>query len=936
MDTHNRTLHTSPSAPSAPMMTTVRRLGLVGCFFLTDMAWAGDLLLLRRNPDPYGWPRPAPNQQHIPIDTSLYLQVGFKDKASTDAVLKDSMTVRLGPVGAEPIDLLSAGQEFAEGCDGRFTSLRNHPGGLSVYIDPPQPLKPSTTYIVSVQAKSDQGDVLDGAAAQWRFTTVEAPGPQALKATFDLSKPGVRWHGGFFTGFCKPSFCTSGANRMESYELIDTLRKQYPKAFSLVRDVSPTGVEYIRKFPAWQMPNIVRERQTRRIISMEGHEENVLLRVEDFFGHQQYGIESNRPLDADYRPQDQVLIADGVHSATTRVLRVIDDEKNPRGLLLEPFPTPEGGWNIDYRSELSEKENPSAPGLFPSGGCYLYKFKPVGDLHYYWGRLDQEWDISHRRFGRRLVVNFCEAPGDLSVDGRNWTHPKDYAQHHEAVHAISTHVIERYGDACLDFYWSVFNEPDLASAFWRSKDWNELQTFYDYTVDAVLRAFEDQGYDSGRVMVGGLEIGGIFGVHIERPILQTFLTHCSPAATGNDALPKNAAYADPRLDGKRSKRVEQLCRENAGQGSPCDFVSVHSYNASPVTAAKLIKAKDLALEIDPDFYADLWVNSFESCPGWAPPPDLAANDSYLGNGYFSTWCADVIRRQLAKASEDARFGFGETILTFWPWPNQNFRSNNNATRLIHVDEDGDGEVDRKEAVAMQILNFLAQVSSMGEEYWVLPDQTFAGTTVSGFASRQDAALQVVLYAHNPHDIQSRSDQTFKVDLHLGELAWPEVAVTAYRYDKRHNSYYELGRTFRDRREHAKKTANPANLEEVIDGLSGNDPDRQIAAVQQAAAWSHLPERVLTVAMDLHARTRNPDVLAALEAAGKEVARKYQESYSPDEAARVKELSILKGSNPSQRRRDEKGGLTVSVDLPVNGARFIVIEPVPVESGSKWH
>ena len=89
-------------------------------------------------------------------------------------------------------------------------------------------------------------------------------------------------------------------------------------------------------------------------------------------------------------------------------------------------------------------------------------------------------------------------------------------------------------------------------------------------------------------------------------------------------------------------------------------------------------------------------------------------------------------------------------------------------------------------------------------------------------------------------------------------------------------------------------------------------------------------------MALHARTRNPDVLAALETAVKEVARKYQESYSPDEAARVKELSILKGSNPSQRRRDEKGGLTVSVDLPVNGARFIVIEPVPVESGSKWH
>ena len=180
----------------------------------------------------------------------------------------------------------------------------------------------------------------------------------------------------------------------------------------------------------------------------------------------------------------------------------------------------------------------------------------------------------------------------------------------------------------------MFNEPDLAAAFWRSGDWIELQKFYDYTVDAILRSFEDHGYDSSRVMVGGLEIGGIFGTHIEGPILKTFLCHCSPTATCEGELVQNAALADTRLDGHRSKRVEDLGRATSGKGSPCDFISVHSYNAAPMMAAKLRRAKELALEIDADYFADLWVNSFESCPNWAPPPDVAAADSYLGNGYF--------------------------------------------------------------------------------------------------------------------------------------------------------------------------------------------------------------------------------------------------------------------------------------------------------------
>ena len=77
----------------------------------------------------------------------------------------------------------------------------------------------------------------------------------------------------------------------------------------------------------------------------------------------------------------------------------------------------------------------------------------------------------------------------------------------------------------------------------------------------------------------------------------------------------------------------------------------------------------MALDIDAEYYADLWVNSHRIVPRLEnPPPDPAFGDSYLGNGYFPTWCADVARRLLQRAAEDPRFGFGESILTLLARP----------------------------------------------------------------------------------------------------------------------------------------------------------------------------------------------------------------------------------------------------------------------------
>ncbi len=885
------------------------------------------LQLLRANPDPYGYPRPAPGETNVPTGTSFFLQIGLKDKETSDVVLPDSVAVQIRPRGGPAVEMLRSGKRFAEGYSGKvFPTWKKRPA-VAVYIDGEAELEPSTQYVVSVRARSRKGGVLSGEQGWWQFTTEGVAATHALRFQVDLSAPPVRWHGGFFTGFCKPSFCTSASNRIPGYRLMSRVREQYPKAWSLQRDFWMTGMEHQPGFLSGGLPNVVRERETRRIIAIQNHDKGRLLRVEDFFGHEQYEIASDRPLSGDYHAGDEVLIADGVSHVKAKVLAIVDDSPQARSLLVTRFEEPPTGWRIDYAGPLPEEENPGAPGLFPPGGCYLRKFQPAGTPHYYWGRLDREWDIAHRRFGRRLVINFADAPGDLSVDGRNWTYPKDYAEYHQVVRAFTAHLIERYGDACLDFVWSVFNEPDLAVLFWRSGDFSELQKFYDYTVDAVLRAFEDRGYDSDRVVVGGLEIGAIFGTHIERPVLKVFLSHCSPKATCAGALWKNAAFADELLDGKRSRRVEKLCRASDGKGSPCDFISVHSYNASAVTAAKLIRAKEIALETDAEYYADLRVNSFESCPGWAPPPDVAAADSYLGNGYFPTWCADVTRRLLAKAARDRRYAFGETMLTFWPWPNSNFGGHNASTRLIAVDEDGDGKKDRQQTVAMPILSFLGLVAGMGESYWALPEQTVGGHVVSGFAARGDGAVRVLLYSHNPRDVQSRSKGSFEIALDFSGVPWPHVRTSEYRFDKDHNSYYRLGLEFRDRPAGGPSLRRPGpdEVDKLIAGLAGTDRAVQMAAVKKASSFGELPEGILTAAIELYEQTKDEEVRAAIRQAASQIQAR-QVCYSPEEVARILKLSVLRATRRRSRVVGADGTLSLPLAVAANGANFVVIEP----------
>ena len=140
-----------------------------------------------------------------------------------------------------------------------------------------------------------------------------------------------------------------------------------------------------------------------------------------------------------------------------------------------------------------------------------------------------------------------------------------------------------------------------------------------------------------------------------------------------------------------------------------------------------------------------------------------------------------------------RYAYGETIFTFWPWPDANMNGLNACTTVLSVDVDEDGKPDKKVTVKKQIFNFIELLASMGDDYFVLPEVDKAGYVVSGFATQADKDVRLLLYTHKEIDTQSSSDDTFDVIVRLDDIPWERLIVRQYQMDKEHNSCFRLAR-----------------------------------------------------------------------------------------------------------------------------------------------
>lgn len=228
--------------------------------------------LLDRKPDPHGAPRPARIAQNTPLGTSVYLELASPEESRSDPIDPDSVVIQLQGEGGEPRELLGPGQRFAPGVSGWLRPKGGLQGGgtLAIYLEPGSDMAPSTKYTARVRARTQSGAALPDAKGSWSFTTEAAPRVHQVAFPLDLKTKPVHWRGAFFSGFGNISFCTREESFGATHELMARARKDDPRAWSLQRDFWRTGTDFRPSgFADSSLPNIVRERETRRITAIE-------------------------------------------------------------------------------------------------------------------------------------------------------------------------------------------------------------------------------------------------------------------------------------------------------------------------------------------------------------------------------------------------------------------------------------------------------------------------------------------------------------------------------------------------------------------------------------------------------------------------------------------------------------------------------------------
>jgi hypothetical protein len=798
-------------------------------------------------------PRPPHGAVNVPTLTTIWceLAAGGEEAGEVDPIALATLRVEL--FEGERRRLVVAGGAFAEGfhgtllVDGGVRAAASLPDPkesaqiVDLYLVPERPLAAATDCTVTLRATSKGGATLDEESARLSFKTRAAWSGGAVElhgsfaATVDFAQR-------VFSGTLQPDFDTTLLlEQVPTCELLQAIPgpEPHPAAASLERDWPLCGDYWTNSFFDGD-PNFVRERETRRVVAIEpemveaagtlqGEFTTWRVQVEALPEAELYGIAADRPLAPDHSIGSKVLLADETRSRTALVQSV---DEAARIVVVHPSdgaPLP-AEWRKPPPPAFPP-DDPRTPANFARGLVRLLRLDPPGTPAFWFGRIDHQWDLVHARFGRRLVINFDRVPVDLSSDGvvNGGKGMKCAREWHEVARTLTLHLIDRYGRSLVDSYVSIANEPDLGTYFW-SDSRRALFDFYDVTVDAVLKAFEERALPAERVKVGGLELAAL----APKPdLLPAFLAHCSP--NGGDPADVNAAVADRSLDGRRSRRVEALAKAQRGRGSPCDFISLHQYKHSAAAWQQLRDARATALAIDAGFFRDLALTCFESDPDWNPTRDPATRDMFFGNGFWPAWAADWTRRALEAAQEDRSFTRHEALLTVWPLdrdlaglPTLSLvldRANDDvAGREAGGAANRDATAARPATVPKDILRFLELGGWMGTRLFLIKGPGIKGPGIDGAglpgagtdgarapnpsAAPEDDPLAPVLagfgsvagdeafalvYGHDPRDPENRDPHEWLTTLTLDSFPFAAAEQTLFAIDADHASPFQVAR-----------------------------------------------------------------------------------------------------------------------------------------------
>ena len=757
-------------------------------------------------------PRPCLSATNVSVNTSIYFEATQNATPPNPDVNPNTLTATLQRQGGPVVPMLNANQQFAPGFTGTIVGpgFLENPHTWGVQIVPSAALTGNSVYTVTLNGQATDGTPMPQRV--WNFTTRRALGSETASFNVDLASATVTWKGFWYSGIGKPDFDTSlQHDQGPLYDQIAQSRQQAPDLFAQQRDFPLLASGWTHPFFDGA-PNIVREQETRQVTAINTAGGSTTLTTTAMAEGALFGIDPDRQansrlyLEEDYitpGPNVQVLVCDQTKCQQATVQSV---NENLGTVTISALT---GSWTV--QPPTYGGDSPDIPDQFPYSYTTLRRLSPSGTLVYYWTRLDDEWDTHVVGYNRRPHVNFFGSPFELcrlhngdGVGGVCPLPPKDWHQWDAFVQAVVLHVIDRYtnpsinpnanpsipGHPVIDWYYAIANEPDL-SIFWAATV-NEMLEYYDYTANAMLRAFEARGINTNGIKIGGVEIGLVNTAH---PSSETpYLYHASPtvASPGGTVHEGNYVCENPSFNSKRAARINALCTAPPGnKGVPLDFVSVHTYSRSADAAARLIAARDNALAIDATYFANTAVNSHETVPDWVPHKDPDSKEMYRWGGYFSSWATDYFRRLLARAvptstSVDARYANGEAVITTWP-PHNNFSSGiTSIGSNLYVDDNDDAVLDRIVAIANPFFRVAELMARMPRTVAPFPTAVAdAGVDIAGFRAVGSDADWLLLYAHDRLDTGDRETGVWNVTLNLSNSRFPVVKVTEYRIDRTH-------------------------------------------------------------------------------------------------------------------------------------------------------
>ena len=393
-----------------------------------------------------------------------------------------------------------------------------------------------------------------------------------------------------------------------------------------------------------------------------------------------------------------------------------------------------------------------APWGLLSGGK-VYQEDSNGNPIYNWDRLDQVFDLIVNA-GLTPIVELGFMPEALTSDPdrvgdwgvANVAPPKDYVKWKELVKETVQHLLERYGDQILNWYFEVWNEPDLYYFFWIESNINqnecdieEFNKLYDYTIQGILEVDD-------RLKVGGPAIAGWGN------ILKAFLQH----------VDKGINY----VTGKRGSRI--------------DFLSFHRYGLIDEHLIRGSKGLiDEALKINKKRFSKLPILIDEY------GPTTESREDWKNTPYVATWIAAVVSGYYWLADN-----FGDVYLptgmVFWSGIGTNYEEGRGM-----VGSTVRGPNNKLMFLRGPVLNVFELLSYLGSTRIEFEGREF-GDSVHGFASiNKDNEIAVLIYRLG--SINSDNPYSIVVSLTIEPIESKNYVIRQFRIDKNHSNPYQIYR-----------------------------------------------------------------------------------------------------------------------------------------------